>query len=316
MRLRAAFMGSPAFAVPCLHALAERLDIRLVVTQPDRPAGRGRTLTPPAVKVAAEALMLPIVQPTKLRDGTLVSVLTEQLLDVIVVVAYGRILPADVLAIPRHGCINVHASLLPLWRGAAPIQRAVLAGDRDTGISIMQMEQGLDTGPVFIKTSTPIEASETAGGLATSLAALGAATLARWLDEFPNVAPAIPQDHHLATYAPRLEKHEGRTDWSNAAPTIVDHVRGMDPWPVAYTGFRGIRVRMFHAQHSGLARSDASKPGDIVHVDALGVHVACGEGVVVIAEMQGEGSKRMAARAFASGHGLTPGARFDDGSQS
>src|SRR5690606_31487710 len=193
-RLRAVFMGSPEFAVPSLEAVARTCDLLLAVTQPDKPAGRGRKLMPPAVKEAAIRLGVPVSQPVKVRDGTLAAALRELAPDVIVVTAYGRILPRAILEVPRHGCINVHASLLPRWRGAAPIQRAVLAGDAETGVAIMQMEEGLDTGPVFRAASTPIGAEETSGELFARLADLGGMLLEEFLREFPQVPPPTPQD--------------------------------------------------------------------------------------------------------------------------
>ncbi|MCY1012175.1 methionyl-tRNA formyltransferase [Nannocystis pusilla] len=210
-RLRAVFMGSPDFAVPSLEAVARTCELVLAVTQPDKPAGRGRKLMPPAVKEAALRLGVPVSQPVKVRDGTLAAQLQALTPDVIVVTAYGRILPRAILEVPRHGCINVHASLLPRWRGAAPIQRAVLAGDRETGVAIMQMEEGLDTGPVFRAARTPIDPEETSGELFLRLATLGGDLLAAFLGEFPDVPPPTPQDPSLATLAPILRKEEG---WS------------------------------------------------------------------------------------------------------
>jgi methionyl-tRNA formyltransferase len=203
MVLRAGFMGSPAFAVPSLRAVARTCDLRVVVCQPDRPAGRGLELAPPAVKLAAAEYDVPILQPVKMKDGTLAAALREHALDVVIVTAFGRILPPDILALPRHGCINVHASVLPRWRGAAPIQRAILAGDRETGVSIMQMDEGLDTGAVFTTVTTPIGPSETSGELFERLAELGGDALATFLSAFPDVAPPQQQDHDAATHAPR-----------------------------------------------------------------------------------------------------------------
>ena len=206
MTLRAAFMGSPEFAVASLQAVAGACDLRVVVSQPDRPAGRGRKLVAPAVKEAAMALGVPVLQPLKVRDGVLAAQLREHDLDVIVVTAYGRILPKEILEIPRLGCINVHASLLPRWRGAAPIQRAVLAGDPETGVAIMQMEEGLDTGPVHRWLSTPIGPQETSGELFTRLAPLGGELLAAFLRDLPAVPPPTPQDEARMTLAPMLSK--------------------------------------------------------------------------------------------------------------
>ncbi len=205
MTLRAAFMGSPDFAVASLQAVARACDLRVVVSQPDRPAGRGRKLVAPAVKEAAAALGVPVLQPLKVRDGVLAAQLREHDLDVIVVTAYGRILPLEILEIPRLGCINVHASLLPRWRGAAPIQRAVLAGDRETGVAIMRMEEGLDTGPVYRVLATPIGPLETSGELFERLAPLGGELLEEFLRALPDVPAPTPQDEALrAAYLAHL----------------------------------------------------------------------------------------------------------------
>lgn len=310
MTLRAVFMGSPDFAVPSLHAVARTCDLRLVVTQPDRPAGRGRKLMPPAVKQAAEALGVPVVQPLKLRDGVIAAQLRELAPDVIAVTAYGRILPPDILEIPRHGCINVHASLLPRWRGAAPIQRSVLAGDAETGVAIMQMEAGLDTGPVHRMVRTPIGAEETSGELFARLATLGGDALAEFLRDFPDVPPPTPQDDALATLAPMLKKEEGVVDWTCPAHQVAAHVRGMDPWPAAFTGREGAAIKLYRAATSSAPRPESAAPGEILAVDRQGLHVACGEGVVRISEVQAAGSKRMPAQAYAAGKPFKKGERF------
>lgn len=319
-RLRAAFMGSPDFAVPALLATDRACDLRLVVTQPDRPAGRGRKLQAPAVKTAALALRpsedegVEVAQPTRLRDGVLRDRLAALDLDVIVVAAYGRILPEDILAVPRLGCINVHGSLLPRWRGAAPIQRAVLAGDERTGISIMQMDVGCDTGPVYEMVETPIGPEETSGELFDRLAQLGGHALEDFLRRLPDVSPPRAQPTEGIAHAPKLEKSEGAVDWTRPAAEIVDHVRGMDPWPGAVTSFEGSPLKLF-----GVRRSAASRDGDpssgegpiagqIVLIDDLGVHVACGAGAVCITRVQPAGKKRMAAKAFAAGRRLEVGA--------
>ena len=309
MTLRAAFMGSPEFAVHSLHAVARACDLRVVVSQPDRPAGRGRKLVAPAVKEAAEALGVPVLQPLKVRDGTLAAALREHALDVIVVTAYGRILPREILELPRLGCINVHASLLPRWRGAAPIQRAVLAGDRETGVAIMQMEEGLDTGPVHRVLSTPIGPQETSGELFERLAPLGGRLLEQFLRELPDVPPPTAQDEREVVLAPMLAKAEGLTRWTCPSEQVVDHVRGMDPWPGAFTG-RGSQVlKLFRARPSTHARPDGATAGQVLAVDRAGMHVACGGGgggVVCVAEVQVVGGKRMPAQAYAAGKPFAP----------
>ena len=291
-RLRAAFMGSPDFAVPSLHAVHRRCDLQLVVCQPDRPAGRGRKLSPPAVKQAALELGLPIDQPTKMKDGRLAARLGELRLDLVVVVAFGRILPPDVLAVPRHGCINVHASALPRWRGAAPIQRAVLAGDERTAVALMQMDEGLDTGPVYRMVHTPIGALETSGELFERLAQLGAEALDDLLAVFPEVPPPQPQPREGMTHAAMLRKEEGRVSWERSARSLVDHVRGMDPWPAAFTEHEGQPLKLFRARPSALPRGE-HLPGTVVGVDDEGVHVAALDGVRLaeVAEVLGLGPK-------------------------
>lgn len=312
MTLRAAFMGSPEFAVASLHAVARACDLRVVVSQPDRPAGRGRKLVAPAVKEAATALGVPVLQPLKVRDGTLAAALREHALDVIVVTAYGRILPREVLELPRLGCINVHASLLPRWRGAAPIQRAVLAGDRETGVAIMQMEEGLDTGPVHRVLVTPIGPLETSGELFDRLAPLGGAVLEMFLRELPDVPPPTKQDERGLVLAPMLAKAEGLTRWTCPSSQVVDHVRGMDPWPGAFSGRRELTLKLFRAAPSARARLDGARPGQVLAVDREGMHVACGEGVVCVAELQVVGGKRMPAQAYAAGKPFAPGESLND----
>jgi methionyl-tRNA formyltransferase len=312
MKLRAAFMGSPPFAVPSLEAVAEACDLRVVVCQPDKPAGRGRKLTPPAVKAAAHALGVPVLQPTKMKDGSLAAALEPHDLDVAIVVAFGRILPPRLLELPRHGCINVHASILPRWRGAAPMQRAVLAGDPQTGVSLMRMDEGLDTGPVYRIVTTPIDAQETSGDLSLRLAEIGARALRELLDVFPDVPPPQPQPTAGVTHAAMLAKDEGITDFSRAVKEVVDHVRGMDPWPVAVTTHDGEPLRLFGATRAseGVASVTA---GTIVAVDvAHGIDIACADGLVRISEVQPAGKRRMPAGAWAVGRRIIAGARLGD----
>ena len=309
LTLRAAFMGSPDFAVPSLHAVAKTCALQAVVCQPDRPAGRGRKLKPPAVKVAAVPLGVPIHQPTKMKDGTLREQLARHDLDLIVVTAFGRILPRDILDLPRLGCINVHASLLPRWRGAAPIQRAVLAGDSATGVAIMRMEEGLDTGPVYRVVETPIGPLETSGALFERLAVLGGEVLAEALAEVVargRLGEPTPQDDALATHAAMLSKAEGEVDWSWPAKRVIDHVRGMDPWPGAYTARDGLVLKLFGARPSAQgAGGTMGEPGTVLGVDGQGLHVACGAGAICVAELQPAGKRRMPAEAYAVGRAFT-----------
>ncbi|MCA9663434.1 MAG: methionyl-tRNA formyltransferase, partial [Myxococcales bacterium] len=300
---------SPDFAVPSLRATAAACELVLVITQPDRRAGRGRKMAAPAVKVAAEALGIPVIQPRKLRNGKVAAELRALELDVIVVAAYGRILPLDILEAPRLGCINVHASILPRWRGAAPIQRAVLAGDRETGVAIMRMAEGLDTGPVYETATTPIGEAETSGELFSRLADLGGATLEAFLRRFPDVPPPTPQDDAAMTLAPMLSKEEGAIDWGRPARAIADHIRGMDPWPGATCERGDDRLKLFTARVSDVGPGDAAA-GTVLQVDRRGLHVACAEGAVVVAELQPPGKRRMPAKAYAAGKPFAAGERL------
>jgi methionyl-tRNA formyltransferase len=312
--LKAIFMGSPDFSVPSLEAVAKTCELLAVVSQPDRPAGRGRKLKAPAVKEAAQALGVPVLQPTKVRDGSLREALAALAPDIILVTAYGRILPEDILSLPKYGCINVHASLLPRWRGAAPIQRAVLAGDRSTGVAIMQMDIGCDTGAVFEMVETPIGERETSGELFERLAKLGGEALESFLRRFPEVPEAREQDHEAAVHAAKLEKSEGQLDFARSAGEVHNHVRGMDPWPGAYCGLSlegeaPLRVKVFASSLSGYSPG-AAEAGEVIAVDTDGVHVACADGAVCLGELQAPGKRRGLAKAFADGRGLVPGARF------
>lgn len=307
--LRAVFMGSPEFALPSLEVVQRCCDLRVVVCQPDRPAGRGRLLAAPAVKLAALMAGLPVIQPEKMKDGTLLAALAAYELDVAIVVAFGRILPVDLLALPRLGCINVHASLLPRWRGAAPIQRAILAGEHETGVSIMQMDAGLDTGPVFRVVHTAIDELETQGELFARLSMLGAAALASFLGEFPEVPEPTAQPADGIVLAPPLRKDEGRVDWARGVRELVDHVRGMDPWPTATCQRGDELIKLFAARPS--SRDPQGRPvGAVIAVDDLGLHIAVGDGGVCIAEVQPPGKRRMTARAYAAGRAFAAGERL------
>jgi methionyl-tRNA formyltransferase len=307
-RISAVFMGSPDFAVPCLEATAACCDLRAVVTQPDRPAGRGRKLVAPAVKLAANEMGVPVWQPTKVRDGTLAARLGDLAVDVIVVVAYGRILPLEVLSAAAYGCINVHGSLLPRWRGAAPIQRAVLAGDTVTGISIMQMDEGCDTGPVFEKTETEILPFETSGALFERLSPMAGECLRGFLSRFPKVPAATAQPEVGAVHAPKLEKSEGAVDWTRPTTEVIQHICGMDPWPGATAGRFGQTLKLFGV---GPSSRTSRRPGEVVGVDDEGVHVSCVDGCLRIAELQPPGKRRMAAKAYAAGRPFEAGERLE-----
>ncbi len=305
---RAVFFGSPAFAVPSLDALAEVAEVVAVVCQPDRPAGRGLALTPPAVKVRATARGLPVVQPTTLRTGEVAAWLREQRADVALVVAYGRILPRDVLDAPRLGCVNVHASLLPKYRGAAPITWAVVRGEPETGVTLMKLDEGMDTGPTFARVATPIGPDETAGELGERLATLGADAVRAWLPRYLAGAVTLePQDGARATTAPLLGKDDGRIDWTRPARAVHDHVRGMSPWPGASTRLRGKTVKVLATRVVEGSREGAG-PGAVLVADKSRVLVACGAGgSVELSRVQLEGKRAIAGAEWAMGRGVAEG---------
>ncbi|MBX3700333.1 MAG: methionyl-tRNA formyltransferase [Dokdonella sp.] len=295
--LRLVFAGTPEFALPSLQAcLASGAQVVAVYTQPDRPAGRGRQLAASPVKQAALAVGVVVEQPQTLRDAEARARLAAHAPDLMVVVAYGLILPRAVLALPRLGCWNVHASLLPRWRGAAPIQRAILAGDAQTGVDLMQMEAGLDTGPVLLEARTPIDAGDTGGSLHDRLATLGAQVLDEALTRVlrGETLPARPQAEGGVTYAHKLDKAEARLDWQAPAAALARAVRAFDPWPVAEAQLDGERVRIWQAQ--ALPTPATAPPGSIVAASAEGIDVATGEGILRIGALQREGGRRISAR--------------------
>jgi methionyl-tRNA formyltransferase len=299
--LRVAFLGSPEFAVPCLEALRARTDVRLVVTQPDQPAGRGQRLQPTAVKQAALAAGLPVAEPPSLRKPPFAPTLAALDLDLIVVVAYGKILPSDVLAVPRRGCWNVHASLLPRHRGAAPIQWSLMSGDDETGVTLMHMDVGLDTGPMLLQRRTAITDEDTAGTLHEKLARLGADAIVEGLDRLAaGTLWAVPQPGALATLAPMLEKEHGRVDWSAPASAVSARIRGVDPWPGAFTTLDGEALKLWRPRVVDPPRADAA-PGTVLGLAREGLIVACGAGAVALGELQLPGRKRLAAQALVAG---------------
>ncbi len=299
-------MGSPEFAVPSLRALAERHEVALVVSQPDKPAGRGGKLAAPPVKVAAEELGLPVIQPRSARTGELRDALIATGAELAVVVAYGKILPKPVLeALPR-GCVNVHGSILPRYRGAAPVQWAVIHGERETGVTIMQLDEGMDTGPARLERRVAIEPEETAGELLARLAPLGAAALLEAIDGMAaGTLRAASQDHARATHAPMLTKADGAIEFAQPARAVAARIRGVDPWPGADAELRGQTVKLFRARAEEAGAPEA--PGTVVAIDAAGVRVACGGGTVVIRELQAAGRKRLTAAQFAAGRGIAVG---------
>jgi len=295
VRPRLVFAGTPDFAVPGLHACIENGDVVAVYTQPDRPAGRGRRLTASPVKQAAVAAGIPVEQPVSLKSAQAQARLRALAPDLMVVIAYGLILPRKLLAIPRLGCWNVHASLLPRWRGAAPIQRAILAGDTETGVCLMQMDAGLDTGPVLLSASTSIAADDTGGSVHDRLARMGARVLADGLRRIIDgeVLQATPQPEAGATYAGKLDKAEAMLDFSRPAIELGRKVRAFDPWPVAEADVAGERVRVWGAESrdAGTGAGDSRKPGEIVAAGRHGIDVACGEGVLRILKLQRAGGR-------------------------
>jgi methionyl-tRNA formyltransferase len=296
--LKVVFAGTPQFAVPCLEALLDSDHAVLAVyTQPDRPAGRGRKLTASPVKRVAQAQAIEVRQPETLRDVAIQRALAALSADAVVVVAYGLILPPAVIELPPLGCINVHASLLPRWRGAAPIQRAILAGDRHTGISIMQMDEGLDTGDVLLERSVEIRPDETAGELHDRLARLGAEALLQALDRI-EAGQARPrsQDDSVATYAPKLDKRESTLDWSGDAQSLTRKVLAFNPWPVAQTSVDGQVLRVWRAL--SLEQVPEAPPGMVLRSGASGIDVACGRGCLRLTEVQLPGRKAMPAADF------------------
>lgn len=304
--LRIVFAGTPDFARASLDALlASRHRVLAVYTQPDRPAGRGQKLAISPVKAAALTAGIPVFQPQSLKTAETQAQLAALAPDLMVVVAYGLLLPQAVLDIPRFGCVNVHASILPRWRGAAPVQRAIAAGDSETGVTLMQMDVGLDTGDILHIVRTPITADDTGGTLHDRLAVLGAQALVVVLDDLPRfLHTRTQQGDALATYAHKLKKDEGAIDWKRNAREIIDLVRAFDPWPVAQTTLRGEIVRIWSAVRDDAARGAA--PGTITGVARDGIRVACGaygsEGGVRITRVQLPGKKAMPVADLLNGH--------------
>lgn len=297
-------MGTPTFAVPSLAALIEaKYEIVAVVTQPDAPAGRGRQLKPSPVKMLAQQHGLNILQPASLKPPEIVEALRALAPDVIVVAAFGQILRQNVLDLPKHHCINVHASLLPRWRGASPVSAAIAAGDTVTGVTIMLMEAGLDSGPILAQREEPIHPDDTTGALTDRLARVGAEllieTLPKWLAG--EITPK-KQDESLVTLAGRLKKEDGKLDWSRSAAELERHVRAMSPWPSAFTTWQGRQLKVLRAELAVLEQKN-KLPNGAVLIDHNHVHVQCGDGGMLrLIEVQLEGKRAMDADAFARGH--------------
>ena len=296
--MRLIFAGTPEFAAAALVALHEAGHaIPLVLTQPDRPAGRGMKLTRSAVKHTAERLGLTLAQPQNLKTAETQDLLRAAQAEVMIVAAYGLLLPEVVLDIPQRGCLNIHASLLPRWRGAAPIQRAILAGDAETGITIMQMDAGLDTGAIRLKFALPVSQHDTTGSLHDKLAQLGACSVVEALARL-DALPSLPQDNGLATYAAKISSEEARLDWQQDAHLLARKIRAYSPFPGAFTTLNSEILKIWRAEAVDAVTGNA---GEIVQADRRGTVVACGTGALNLLELQAAGKKRMDASAFAAG---------------
>ena len=305
--MRIVFMGTPDFAVPCLQRLLEDgHEVPAVFTQPDKPVGRHAVLTPPPVKQLALSHGIPVYQPTKMRDGTVAALLRELAPDCLVVVAYGRILPQEILDVPPRGCVNIHGSLLPRYRGAAPIQWSVIRGETVTGVTSMFMDAGMDTGDIIDTLTTPIGENETAGELFERLAPLGARLLSTTLAAIADrTVTRRPQNDAEATMAPMLEKAMGRLDLTRPAQELHNQVRGMNPWPGAFCTAGGKTLKI----HETRVAAGSGAPGTLLCADP--VTVACGEGALQLVTVQPEGKPRMAAEAWLRGARLPQGARLE-----
>ena len=307
--MRIVFMGTPDFAVPSLQALIDAgHDVCAVYTQPDKPQGRKQILTAPPVKTLALEHDIPVFQPNTLKNEDEQARLRELAPEVIIVVAYGKLLPKAVLDIPPHGCINVHGSLLPRWRGAAPIQWAVIAGDEMAGVTTMQMAEGLDTGDMLLTYETKVGEKETAGELFDRLAQSGAELLTQTLVKLDEITPR-PQDDAQSCYAHMLDKQMAVIDWNKSAHEIDCLIRGLNPWPIALTTLSGERLKVFAAEKA----AGNGEPGTVLEADPKkGLTVACGEGALKLTEIQLVGGKRMKATDFLRGHAIEVGTKLGD----
>jgi methionyl-tRNA formyltransferase len=313
--LRIIFMGTPEFAVPSLQALLDADPDTVgrvvgVVTQPDRPKGRGQQLAPPPIKVLAQQAGLPVLQPVKMKDPDFLDTLRGWAPDVIAVTAFGRILPPVLLDLPYWGCINVHGSLLPRYRGAAPIQWAIINGETETGITTMLMDPGLDTGPMLMRATVPIHPTDTAGDLAARLAPLGGRLLVETIAGLKSktLAPT-PQDHAKATLAPLLKKEDGWLNWKDEAPALANRIRGLTPWPGAYTYHGEERWQIWRAQAVPVGCAEAA-PGTILEITKDALRIATGKGSLLIQEIQSASGKRLSVGQYLTGHRVAVGSRL------
>ncbi|MBA1333787.1 MAG: Methionyl-tRNA formyltransferase [Firmicutes bacterium] len=310
--MRVVFMGTPEFAAVSLKKLISTgYNVEAVVTQPDRPKGRGKKIQPPPVKQVACSAGIEVLQPERVRDKDFVSELKKISPDVIVVVAFGQILQEEILNIPPLGCINVHASLLPKYRGAAPINWCIINGEVSTGITTMYMDKGMDTGDMIYREEIAIENDESAGHLHDRLAGLGADVLVKTLgDVSAGVAPRTPQDHGQASYAPPLDREDGKVDWQKPAGVICNLIRGTDPWPGSYTHYEGLRIKLWKA--TAVEGSSGERPGTVLEVSSRGIRVQAGDGQVLIQEIQLPSSRRMTVDEYIRGNTLVPGKALGD----
>lgn len=307
---RIIFMGTPDFAVPTLKTLIKGPDhIVAVVSQPDRPKGRGRRLVAPAVKTVALEHQIPVLQPLKIRTREFLDALKQFAPDVIIVAAYGRILPPAILSLPAHGCINVHGSLLPRHRGAAPIQWSIIEGDEEVGVTIMQMDEGLDTGDILLRKAIVPEPDETSGSLFPKIAELGGQAVMDTLDMLAEGGLAfIHQDDRKATLAPMLSKQDGLLDWNQPAKKLHNLIRGLDPWPRAFCMHGSSKLQLFNPEV--VFENSSLPPGTVIRADREGVLISTKEFCLLVKEVQPEGKKRMRVEAFLNGHQLNPGDRL------
>jgi methionyl-tRNA formyltransferase len=304
---RILFMGTPAFAVPALDGLVRSNHAVIgVVTQPDRPQGRGRTVASSPIKVRAESLGLTVLQPEKVRTPDFLEAFHKIAPDLVIVAAFGQILPGEIISEPQDGCINIHPSLLPKYRGAAPINWALIRGDQKTGVTIMRMDEGVDSGDILLQEETPIGEEETFGTLHDRLASMGAGLLLKAIAQLEaGTLRPRPQDHRLATAAPRLSPEDGLIRWDADARTIVARIRGLSPTPSAYTALGGKKLKIFMATAETAVVPET--PGTVVGETAVGLRVAAGNGYVLLRELQIEGKKRLACRDFLRGVRIPPG---------
>ena len=312
-RPRIVFMGTPQFAVPALNACMKIGEVVLVVTQPDKPVGRKGILTPPPVKVRALTCGIRVEQPPKVKDSNLPELFRNLGADVAVVAAYGKTLPQALLDAPRFGCVNVHASLLPRYRGAAPIQWAVANGEKEAGVSLMKMEAGLDTGPFFVRRAIPVAGDETGSSLTDKLAVLGADLLRDFLVPFLDGAlPLTAQDESQATWAPIIKKQDGEIDFARPAAVIEARLRAFTPWPGAFTKLDGKNFKILEAAALPNAGIGLAKAGEVLSADKDGIRVAAGEGVLSCTRVQIEGGKPMSAADFLKGHPVASGTKLGE----